>query len=269
MAKRARHRERSDGSLGAVMGSMALIGALASGPLVAARYAEETGAVWSYSGNTGPEHWADLAPAYATCKSGQAQSPIDITRPRPQSYTPLTFQYRSQLLEMINSGKGVHLISPPGSALLVRGEAFDLEEVRFHVPGEHHFDGVPAEAEIQLMHRDGQGAHVMVAVPMRTGPRENRILSRILDYFPMRPGERVRHRQVGVNPLFLIPAERGYFRYNGSVTTPPCSEPALWYVMNEPLVISPEQLERIASAVGSNQRPLQPLNGRVVHAMGR
>ncbi|MBK1716924.1 carbonic anhydrase [Thiocystis violacea] len=249
------------------IGLTALISVLASGPLVAARYADEVSPVWSYSGTTGPEHWAALKPSYETCASGQAQSPIDISRPEPQAYTPLAFQYRSQLLEMTNSGNGVHVISPPGSALLVRGEAFDLEELRFHVPGEHRFNGVPAEAEIQLMHRDGRGGYVMVAVPLRTGPRENRILSRILDYFPMKPGERVRHRQVGINPLFLIPVDRGYFRYTGSLTTPPCDEPVLWYVINEPLVISVEQLERITRAVGVNTRPVQPLNGRVVHAM--
>ena len=109
----------------------------------------------------------------------------------------------------------------------------------------------------------------MVAVPVRTSYRENRILSRILEHFPMKPGERVRLRQVGINPLFLLPAGRGYFRYSGSLTTPPCTEPVLWYVMSEPLDISPEQLQRIALAVGMNARPVQPLNGRMVQASGR
>lgn len=248
-------------------GLFLLGGTLALG--VAAEDGSPDAAGWSYSGATGPEHWAELAPDYATCRTGQAQSPIDIEQVRPLAYVPLAFQYRSHLLEILNTGHVVRVVTPPGSALLVRGNAFDLEAVEFHVPGEHRFVGVAGEAEIQLVHRDAQGGFVIVAVPLQTGDRENRILSRILDYFPMRAGERVRHRQVGINPLFLLPTDRGYFRYTGSLTAPPCTEPVLWYVLKEPLVISPAQLQRMREAVGYNARPVQPLNGRIVDAMGR
>ncbi len=253
----------------AMIGVATLLSALASASVSAVPDVEASDPDWAYAGAKGPEHWGDLRPDSAACRAGQAQSPIDIAQTHPSMYIPLAFQYRSQLLEMVNSSHAVHVISPPGSALLVRGEAFDLEEVRFHVPGEHLFDGHAAEAEIQLVHRDQQGSFVMVAVPLQTGNRENLILSRILDYLPMRPGERVRQRQVGINPVFLLPAGRGYYRYTGSLTTPPCTESVLWYVLNEPLVISSAQLERIAQAVGANARPVQPINGRTVYAMRR
>ncbi|MBK1723405.1 carbonic anhydrase [Thiocystis violacea] len=249
--------------------TLALALAVFSTPGVAVRTSTEAGPSWSYSGETGPDRWGDLAEPYSACKTGQMQSPIDIAQARPLGYTPLVFQYRSHLLEILNTGTGVEVVTPPGSALLVRGSAYDLERLEFHVPGEHHFNGFQAEGEIQLVHRDERGGYVVVAVPLQTGDRENRILSRILDYFPMTAGERVRHRQVGINPLFLLPSGRGYYRYTGSLTAPPCTEPVLWYVMSDPLIISPDQLRRISEAIGFNARPVQPLNGRVVNVMGR
>jgi carbonic anhydrase len=224
---------------------------------------------WSYSGVSGPDQWGDLGGAYEPCARGELQSPIDIVETQRVTYTPLLFRYRSQLLEAENTGRGVRLISPPGSALVVRGQAYDLVEFSFHVPGLHGFQGVAAEAEIHMLHRDGQGGYAVVAVPLRAGERENRILDRILEYLPTRPGERVRQRQVGINPLFLLPVDRSYYRYTGSLVTPPCTEPVLWFVFREPLEVSAEQIQRIARATGVNARPMQPLNGRPVFSLFR
>ncbi len=93
------------------------------------------------------------------------------------------------------------------------------------------------------------------------------MLSRILEYLPMHSGERVRQRQVGINPIFLLPSDRSYFRYTGSLAMPPCTESVLWLVMREPLEVSRWQIQRIAQAVGPNARPLQPLNGRPVFSL--
>lgn len=254
---------------GAMIALVVLLATTLSGQGVAASDADEDGSDWSYSGAQGPEHWGDLAAAYETCKSGRTQSPVDIARTRPLGYAPLVFRYRSQRLDITNSGRGMHVIAPPGSALIIQGKAFDLEKFSFHVPGEHSFDGIAADAEIQLVHRDRRSGFVVVAVLLQVGNRENRILSRILDHFPMTAGERVQHRHVGINPIFLLPSRRSYFRYEGSLTTPPCTEPVLWYVLDAPLIISPGQLRRIAQAIGFNARPVQPLDGRVVDAMLR
>ena len=191
----------------------------------AAGDAAVAGALWSYDGKSGPSHWAALDPRYAACGSGRLQSPIDLPAGQPVAYTPLVFRYRSQPLAAVHTGTGVHVLSPPGSAVLVRGKAYDLEGFSFHVPGEHRFNGKVPGAELQLLHRDREGSILMVAVPLRSGGRENRILSRILDDLPSRPGERVHRRQVGINPLFLLPAQRSYFQYLGSLTVPPCTVP--------------------------------------------
>ncbi|NCA69777.1 MAG: carbonic anhydrase family protein [Sphingobacteriia bacterium] len=228
-----------------------------------------TGADWSYEGQSGPGHWGSLDPAYQTCLAGAQQSPIDLTEAQRSAHVPLMFRYRSQPFEAENTGRGVRLLSPPGSALLIRGQAHELREVSFHVPGEHRWRGAAADGEIHLLHGDMQGGLLAVAIPLRVGERENLILERILEYLPMRPGERVRQRQVGINPLFLVPTDRSYFRYTGSLTTPPCSEPVVWLVFRDALEVSAAQIQRIAMATGMNARPLQPLNGRPVFSLFR
>ncbi len=221
---------------------------------------------WSYAGERGPEHWGELSPAYERCAKGQLQSPIDIRTVQRIPYTPLMFQYRSQSLEAVNDGYGVHLLAPPGSELHVRGDAHVLTEVHFHVPGEHRVNGRAAAAEIHFIHRDAQGLQVIVAVPVSAGRRVNSSVARIIDRLPLVPGERVLYRHVGVNPVFLLPRERDYYTYTGSLGSPPCSEPVLWYVMVHPLELDAEQIRAIARATGANARPVQPLNGRPVYA---
>ena len=119
------------------------------------------------------------------------------------------------------------------------------------------------------MHRDERGGNVIVAIPLRGGERNNSTLRRILERFPMQPGNRVQHRQIGINPMFLLPLKRGYYRYNGSLTYPPCTEGVLWYVFEEPLEVGVSQIARIIHAVGGNARPVQPLNGRTIHAVNK
>ena len=223
-------------------------------------------APWSYSGERGPEHWSKLSPAYERCATGQLQSPIDIRSVERVPYTPLVFKYRSQSLEAVNDGYGVHLLAPPGSELRIRGDAYFLTEVHFHVPGEHRVNGQAAAAEIHLIHRDAQGRQAIVAVPVRDGKRNNSTLTRIIDHLPLLPGERVLYRNLGINPVFLLPSERDYYSYTGSLGTPPCSEPVQWYVLAYPLELEAEQIRSLARATGANARPVQPLNGRSVYA---
>ncbi len=244
-------------------------GASANQDALARETSPAAGGGWSYAGAEGPESWGSLDPAWRTCAAGELQSPIDISSAQRVAYVPLMFRYRSQLLEAENTGRGVRLISPPGSALVIGGQALDLHEFSFKVPGEHRFQGMTADGEIHLIHRDPQGNEVVVAVPLRVSDRENLILERILEYLPTRPGERVRHRQVGINPIFLLPADRSYFRYTGSQVTPPCTEPVIWLVFRDALDVSVGQIQRIAQATGPNARPTQPLNGRPVYALFR
>lgn len=232
----------------------------------AVRAAEGETTPWSYAGVTGPEHWSALSPEFRLCAQGRLQSPIDIRGAAELPYVPLAFQYRSQPLEAINDGRGVYLPIPPGSTLNIRGETHALGEIHFHVPGEHRLDGETAAAEIHLMHRSAQGGAISVAVPIRAGHPGNATLARIVERLPLSAGEQVYYRQVGINPLFVLPTRRSYFAYSGSLTQPPCSEPVSWILLAQPVDLEPDLLARLTRATGTNARPVQPLNERPVYA---
>jgi carbonic anhydrase len=224
---------------------------------------------WGYSGDLGPAAWGGLAPVYATCKDGKTQSPIDLRYARRSDYVPLSFHYRSDALSMTNDGHGIQVDSAPGSYLLVNGREYVLEGFQFHTPSEHRIQGLQADMELQLIHRDGQGRRAVVAVLMRAGRHTNSTLSRIAERLPASAGEKFYGRQVATNPLFLLPTERSYFRYPGSLTTPPCTEEVDWFVMAEPVEVDAALIDHFRQVQGPNARPLQPDNARPVNLFSR
>jgi carbonic anhydrase len=223
---------------------------------------------WSYQGETGPSHWAELSPTFAECK-GERQSPVDLRGGRHLRYSPLTFAYRSSPLTVVNDGRSMRVAYPPGSFLIAGGRQYELTGFHFHMPGEHRIDGMVGDMEIQFEHRDHEGRMAVLAVPVVAGRRMNSILSRIWDHLPPEGGESFYGRQVGINPVFLLPGERDYYTYVGSLTEPPCTEGVEWFVLTTPVEVDASYIQRMARLVRSNARPVQPLNGRAVLAVFR
>ncbi len=67
-----------------------------------------------------------------------------------------------------------------------------------------------------------------------------------------------------VDAAQFLPAARGYYAYDGSLTAPPCTEGVRWLVMKQPLELSAAQLARLHTLFANNARPVQALHGRVV-----
>jgi len=233
-----------------------------------ARVSDVTASVpdWSYKGEQGPSHWAALNPDYARCASGRLQSPVPIETLATllQPCTPLRFRYRSSSLLLVNDGNALRLGYDRGSYLVIDGLSYELVELRFHVPGEHAIDGRIPDGEIELIHGNNRGDIAIVSVPVEAGNRVNQTLRRILDNAPLVAGKNAYGRNIGVNAVFLLPTRRSYFRYDGSMTRPPCQEGVHRYVMEAPLEIAASDLARLARIVGANARPLQPLGARQV-----
>jgi carbonic anhydrase len=226
----------------------------------------EAGKQWAYHGEKGPERWGDLAAGYALCANGSSQSPIAIQTAATLGAPcePLRFRYRSGSLYASNDGKALRLGYDRGSFLVIDGLSYELVELRFHVPAEHIIDGRVADAELQLIHGNNRGDIAVVSVPIEAGRRSNRIFKRILEHAPTVAGKSYRGRNVGVNPLFLLPTRKDYFTYIGSLTSPPCTEGVRWYVMHQALEVDTPDLRYLAQLVGPNARPPQPLQGRPV-----
>ena len=67
------------------------------------------------------------------------------------------------------------------------------------------------------------------------------------------------------NAIDMLPEEQVIYRYNGSLTTPPCSEGVLWSVMEQPIEMSAEQIAAFTDIFEISNRPVQPLHERVLH----
>lgn len=218
---------------------------------------------WTYTGHPGPEHWGELSPAFATCAAGKNQSPVDLTGFTEAELTPISFDYRSAGNEILNNGHTVQVNVKPGSHITVNGHIYELGQFHFHTPSKNHINGKSFPMEAHFVHADKDGNLAVVAVMFDEG-NANAELAKAWAEMPMKAGDE-QLLNTAVNPASLLPANRDYYRFSGSLTTPPCSEGVTWLVMQDSLPASAAQVAKFAKALpGPNNRPLQPLNARLI-----
>ena len=221
---------------------------------------EGAGAHWTYEGEAGPENWGDLSADFKVCSLGVEQAPIDLKDTICAEIGFVEPSFQTMPLEIINNGHTIQVNCAPGSRTVITDQPFDLVQFHFHHPSEHLLSGRPFEMELHFVHRSAEGRLAVLAVFVRQG-RENAALAPIWTAMPREKGE---PQQVGtmVDAAALLPVDRRYFRYRGSLTTPPCSEGVLWTVFRDPIEASQEQIRQFAELFPVNARPARPLNGR-------
>jgi carbonic anhydrase len=229
--------------------------------------AAQSGANWSYEGHTGPLVWEKLDPAYRACGKGHEQSPLDIRGARlNKALTPLVFHYIAGPVTLENTGRGIVARVDPGSWMEAAGVRYQLVELDFHHPSEHPVKGKLSDMEVDLIHRSDDGKEAIVAVRLnqdRGNP--NALLATLWDYLPMKPGAKS-HVTDMVSAGGLLPADPGYWTYVGSEVTPPCAEGVRWFVFEQDLSLSREQLRVFGSLFRMNTRPVQDAHGRKIEA---
>lgn len=230
--------------------------------LVAAASADGHG--WSYSGHAGPAEWAKLDPAFATCGLGQLQSPIDIHGAKTAKLPAIRFDYRAGAPTIVDNGHTVQVNVAPGSAIEVGGERFELLQFHFHKPSEEMIDGQAHEMVVHLVHRNASGHLAVVAVLLDRGS-ENPLLAALWQRLPKEKEQEVR-LDLELDATALLPAERGYYTFQGSLTTPPCSENVRWFVLKHATSLGDSQLATFGKLYASNARPVQPLHDREILA---
>lgn len=236
--------------MGAVLAAATSIGAMAGS------------GHWGYSGHSGPEHWGDLSPDFTTCKTGKAQSPIDIRHQKGRTLKPIDFHFETVGLEFVNNGHTLQVNLPKGSWSSIRGERYELLQFHFHGPSEHTVDGRPVPMEVHLVHKNTKGGLGVVGVLMIEG-QENKFIQMLWSNAPA-AGKSMANAKIEINASQLLPADRSYYHYTGSLTTPPCSEGVNWNVMAGTISVSKAQIEAFNKLFHGNARPVQPLNGRSV-----
>jgi carbonic anhydrase len=217
---------------------------------------------WSYEGETGPRAWAKLTPEFAKCGNGERQSPIDIRDGMKLDLEPITFEYRPSSFKVIDNGHTIQANVNGWNQMRVMGRRFRLVQFHFHTPSEETIDGRQYDMVVHLVHKDGEGRLGVVAVLVEGGSRQPAIQA-VLNNLPLEKGEEV---SVAANLDLnqILPADRKYFTYMGSLTTPPCTEDVLWIVMKQPVQASPDQLNLFTRLYPMNARPTQATSGRTI-----
>jgi len=218
---------------------------------------------WEYAGATGPEHWGELEADFASCSTGRNQSPINVTHAIEAELPPMSFDYQPGGYRVVNNGHAIQVDFKPGSRISVDGTDFELKQLHFHAPSENTIEGKTFPLEAHLVHADAQGHLAVVAVFFEDGS-DNAWLGKV---WPSVPGKADSESALAtsVAATDLLPANRDYFRYSGSLTTPPCSEDVRWLVLKQPVSVSGKQVEVVHAAIGhDNNRPVQPVGARIV-----
>jgi len=245
---------------------MAAAGALASETKATgegAKKAAHGSAHWSYEGAEGPENWSGLSPKYGVCGQGFQQSPVNLAGEISSGLGGISVNYNRMPLRVVNNGHTIQLNCDPGSGITLDGDKFALLQFHFHHPSEHAVDGHRFQMEAHFVHASNDGRLAVLGVFIEPG-MENSLLAPIWDAMPMQAGPENKVASTMIQPEDLLPTDRRYFRYMGSLTTPPCSQIVNWSVFRQPVRASSRQVGKYASLFPMNARPLQSLHRRLL-----
>ncbi|NVO14287.1 MAG: carbonic anhydrase [Rhodoplanes sp.] len=222
---------------------------------------------WGYEGEAGPSHWGDMDAASKVCTLGSQQSPIDIDRTIRAELAPLDIKWgRDAAATIVNNGHTIQVNAAPGSTLSLGGDTYKLLQFHFHRPSEHTVDGKSFPMEVHFVHQNAAGGLAVVGVLMKTGAA-NAAFAKVIATMPQKEGPPV-PADAAIDPGAFIPKGRSYYRYTGSLTTPPCSETVEWLLMAEPVEVAESDVSGFAKLYAMNARPVQKANRRFILRSG-
>ncbi|MBW6516984.1 MAG: carbonic anhydrase family protein [ANME-2 cluster archaeon] len=213
---------------------------------------------WGYEGEGGPEHWAELG--NPDC-SGNEQSPIDIPAGTLLHNTDISFNYHPSALNIVNNGHSIEVEYDEGSSIEVENNTYQLLQLHFHSLSENTIMGEYSDMEMHLVHQSNVGEYAVVGVMMEAGSKNN-AYAPIWENMPAEVGDIETIRGVNVIAVTMLPENRTYYRFDGLFTTPPCTEGVKWFLMSNPVELSPEQIDAFREIYSHNYRPVQPFNDR-------
>jgi len=258
-AAHAQPRAGADAHGGTTAKVARLRAAKATASLVSAGH----GAHWGYGGEAGPEQWGQLKPEFSTCATGSRQSPIDIRSGIKVDLEPIQFDYRPSPFGVIDNGHTIQVNVAGGNAIEVQGRRYDLVQFHFHRPSEERINGRQFDMVAHLVHKDPEGRLAVVAVLLDRGGPAQPLIQTVWNNLPLEKGSEVSVRgELDMNQL--LPADRRYFTYMGSLTTPPCSEGVLWLVLQQPVPLAQDQIGVFSKLYPMNARPVQQASGRLI-----
>ncbi len=218
---------------------------------------------WGYTGHGSPDSWGEISPKYHTCSEGKNQSPVNVVSSLDADLETLILHYSKSSKEDVNNGHTIQVNVEDGDSMVVDGISFELKQFHFHTPSENHINGKSFPLEAHFVHLDKDGNIAVLALMFEEG-KENSALAKIWEKMPQEAGSK--------NPLelkniasSLLPESKDYYRFNGSLTTPPCTEGVRWLVLKTPVTISKAQVEKFLHTMHHpNNRPIQATHARLI-----
>jgi len=232
---------------------------------------------WGYEGEIGPEHWADLTPEFERCREGAEQSPIDLAGATPVQGTTLerklgqivlTVEQRATVMDLLDNGHTIQVTNDLPMALDLDDEHYELVQYHFHAPSEHTIDGEHASLEVHFVHKSASRKLAVLGVLVEEGAHDP-LWDSVIGALPSEPGDSRHLEELQLDAKEFQPLPERYYRYRGSLTTPPCSEGVEWIVMAERRQVSPAQMKALVSHLRRNNRPVQPLGDRELRLISK
>lgn len=231
-------------------------------PLFLATTAAAQTTSWGYSGETGPQHWAQLDPEYAACNAGTQQSPVDITTATAiEAELPvLSINWNENVsLDVLRNGHTIQDNNADLGQAVIDGMVYTLRQFHFHMPSEHMIDGKTYPAEVHFVHAADDGSLAVIG-GLLEGGGSNLLLEETIASAPTNKGT-ARIIATG-DPRQLLPQDMAVYHYEGSLTTPPCSEIVNWNILQTPIQVGDAALTKLQGLIYNDARPTQPLNRR-------
>jgi carbonic anhydrase len=237
------------------------------GPAAKPAAPEPSGTHWGYEGADGPEHWGDLDPAYAACKTGAAQSPINIESAKlvTTDLDSFHFYYKPMPIDVTDTGHSIQVNFEPGCMTKIDNMSYSLVQIHFHRPSEEKINGKSFPMVAHMVHKSPEGKLAVIAVLLTIG-KANPMVEAVLANLPKEAGGETKTQKTLVDPTELMPPVRNYYTFQGSLTTPPCTEGVTWFVLKSPATISAGQEQAFAKRYAHNARPIQPAHDRKVES---
>jgi carbonic anhydrase len=220
---------------------------------------------WGYMGDTGPSHWSELNKKFNMCSEGNQQSPINVVPSKENKLAALDLQYKTGSTGIIDNGHTIQVNIKDGSVLKLDGADYKLKQFHFHVPSENNINGKAYPLEAHFVHATDDGKLAVVAVMFEEG-EENPILAKAWSKLSdLKVGEEAKCGLSSDDVKALMPKNKDYYKFMGSLTTPPCSENVKWHVYKTPLTVSKAQVNKFFTQFSfPNNRPVQPTNKREI-----
>jgi carbonic anhydrase len=221
--------------------------------------AQESAPHWKYEGEHGTTKWGEMDSKFKACAVGSEQSPIDLTGAIPANVHRLSIHWKPEAFEIANNGHTIQLNAKDGSSANFGKTVAELKQFHFHTPSEHAFGGKRTAMEAHFVHAAPDGRLSVIGVLMAAGKRHHGF-AEIMRAAPKGEGEA--KLKTPLDPHSFLPQSRDFYRYEGSLTTPPCSETVEWSVFDTAIEVAEADIEAFRALYPMNARPLQATNRR-------